>query len=111
MKLDTFDNFDNTLRSQNTLGSQIIVGSQKIGVSKFIRDLKTVLTMLTMLTTLTIDTVDWVDHIDHDDRFSVDPMEESKLSDLVFLQWDVRSSVLKTPKKRKALLAPPRGCQ
>ena len=28
-------------------------------------------------------------------------MEESKLSDLVFLQWDVRSSVLKTPKNTK----------
>ena len=28
-------------------------------------------------------------------------MEESKLSDSVFLQWDARSSVLKTPKKHK----------
>ena len=28
-------------------------------------------------------------------------MEVSKLSDLVFLQWDVRSSVLKTPKNTK----------
>ena len=28
-------------------------------------------------------------------------MEESKLSDLVSLQWDVRSSVLKTPKLEK----------
>ena len=28
-------------------------------------------------------------------------MEESKLSDLVFLQWDVRSSLLKTPKNTK----------
>ena len=28
-------------------------------------------------------------------------MEESKLSDLVFLQWDVRSSVLKTLKNTK----------
>ena len=28
-------------------------------------------------------------------------MEGSKLSDSVFLQWDVRSSVLKTPKNTK----------
>ena len=28
-------------------------------------------------------------------------MEGSKLSDSVFLQWDVRSSVLKTPKKHQ----------
>ena len=30
-------------------------------------------------------------------------MEESKLSDSVFLQWDVWSSVLKTPKKTPKL--------
>ena len=30
-------------------------------------------------------------------------MEGSKLSDSVFLQWDIRSSVLKTPKKTQKL--------
>ena len=54
--LVTFDNFDNALGSQNTLGSQTFLGSEIIlgyqtirdlknsGVSKFSRDLLTVLT-------------------------------------------------------------------
>ena len=50
----TFDNFDNSLISQNTQGSTKFLELKEIGVLKFSLDLKTGLTVSTMLTILTM---------------------------------------------------------